>query len=130
MQKKYIKFLNERAPFGAHSSVKVTDDRGHMGMYFHKKLAIKFAMWLDDQFYDWVIETIDEILHGKIDFVKTSISKIQTAEEKLEAAIAMAKKNGNKEALAIIDAFDERETAKKSKDKAMRMFTRQIKMDL
>tara|TARA_R110002126_G_scaffold251055_3_gene394050 strand:+ start:779 stop:1423 length:645 start_codon:yes stop_codon:yes gene_type:complete len=124
------KTTSEYHPFGGRSNVKIVDDRGHMGIYFHRKLAIKFAMWLDDEFFDWVIDTIDEILHGKIEEVKSSISKIQTAEEKLETAIEKAKKENNVQALAIIDAYKERESAKKTKDKAMRMFTRQMKMEL
>lgn len=128
--KKYIKFLTERTLNGGHSVVKIVDDRGHMGMYFHRKLAIKFAMWLDDEFFDWVIDKIDEILHGKINEVKISIDKIKNAEEKLVEAIETAKRSGNKEALTIIEAYREKELAKNNKTKAMKLFTNQIKMQM
>ena len=132
--KKYIAFLqkkhNERTPNGGHSDVKIIDDRGHMGMYFHRKLAIKFAMWLDDEFFDWVIDTIDEILHGKINFVKNSISNIKSAEQVLKEAIEKAKRDGNKDAIAIIDAYNAKELAKSNKTKAMKLFSKQISMDL
>lgn len=87
-------------------------------------------MWLDDEFFDWVIETIDEILHGKINIVKDSINEIKSAEEKLSEAIEVAKRNGNIEALAIIEALKEKESAKSGKAKAMKLFTKQVSMDL
>ena len=134
---KYINYLkkkqkkaSEQAPNGAHSDLKIVDDRGHMGLYFHRKLAIKFAMWLDDEFFDWVIDTIDEILHGKINFVKNSISNIKSAEQKLKEAIEKAKRDGNKDAIAIINAYNAKEIAKSNKTKAMKLFSKQISMDL
>jgi hypothetical protein len=128
--KKYIKFLSERTPNGGRSNKKIVDNRGHVGIYFHRKLAIKFAMWLDDEFFDWVIDTIDEILHGKIEPIKNSFEKIKTAEQKLNSAIEKAKRDGNKDALAIIEAFEAKEIAKSNKIKAMKLFSKQISMDL
>ncbi|WP_421811734.1 KilA-N domain-containing protein [Flagellimonas sp.] len=34
------------------------------GTFMTRKLALKFAAWLDIQFEDWVFETIDNILFG------------------------------------------------------------------
>ena len=127
----YFKYVNDQG--GIHGRVidlKIVDDRGHMGLYFHRKLAIKFAMWLDDEFFDWVIDTIDEILHGKINFVKNSISNIKSAEQKLKEAIEKAKRDGNKDAIAIINAYNAKEIAKSNKTKAMKLFSKQISMDL
>lgn len=120
----------ERSVITDRSDVKIVDNRGHMGIYFHRLLAIDFASWLDKDFKVWMLIAIENILFGKINSVKSSINNIKSAEQKLEEAIELAKKENNKSALAIIDAYNERESAKKSKDKAMRIFTRQMKMDL
>lgn len=120
----------ERADISAHSGVKIVDDRGHMGMYFHRLLAIDFASWLDKDFKVWMLITIEKILFGKIDSVKNSFSNIKSAEQKLKEAIEKAKREGNKEAIAIIDAYNEKELAKTNKTKAMKLFSKQISMDL
>ena len=54
----------ERALNGAHSDSKLIDNRGHMGIYFNKRLALKFAAWLSPEFEYWVYSTIDEIVFG------------------------------------------------------------------
>lgn len=54
----------EQAPNGARSDVKLIDNRGHMGIYFNKRLALKFAAWLSPEFEYWIYSTIDEILFG------------------------------------------------------------------
>lgn len=63
---------NERAPNGARSenliipkgSNKIIDNRGHMGIYFERRLALKFAAWLSPEFEVWVFSTLDTILFG------------------------------------------------------------------
>lgn len=55
---------SERAPNGARSDIKLIDNRGHMGIYFHRLLALKFAAWLSPEFELWVYQTIDDILFG------------------------------------------------------------------
>ena len=54
----------ERAPNRARSEQKIIDNRGHMGVYFNKRLALKFAAWLSPEFEYWVYSTIDEIVFG------------------------------------------------------------------
>ena len=68
--KQYVKAL-ERALNGAHSESKQTpkggqiiQDKGHVGIYFERRLALKFAAWLDVDFELWVFSTIDNILFG------------------------------------------------------------------
>lgn len=120
----------ERTPISVHSDLVIIDDRGRNGIYFHRLLAIDFASWLDKDFKVWILFTIENVLFGKIEQVKDSITQIESAEQKLVQAIELAKKSGNKDAIAIITAFEEREAAKKNKDKAMRIFTNQMKMEL
>jgi len=40
------------------------ENRGRNGMYFEKRLALKFAAWLSVEFEYWVYSTIDEIVFG------------------------------------------------------------------
>lgn len=42
----------------------IIDDRGRNGIYFNKRLALKFAAWLSPEFEYWVYSTIDEIVFG------------------------------------------------------------------
>lgn len=55
---------SEQALNGARSDYKIIDNRGHMGIYFERRLALKFAAWLDVKFEVWVFSTIDNILFG------------------------------------------------------------------
>jgi len=43
---------------------KIVQAKGHMGTYFHRILALKFAAWLDPQFELWVYSHIEEVLFG------------------------------------------------------------------
>jgi len=61
--KEFIKVL-ERHPKGVRSEEKITDNRGHMGIYFSRILALKFAAWLNPEFEVWIFSTMDEIIFG------------------------------------------------------------------
>lgn len=50
----------KRAPNGA----QIIDDRGRNGIYFNKRLALKFSAWLSPEFEYWIYSTIDEIVFG------------------------------------------------------------------
>src|SRR3989338_1048225 len=43
---------------------RIIDNRGRNGIYFDRRLALKFAAWLDVEFELWVFSTIDNILFG------------------------------------------------------------------
>ena len=55
------------------SKVKIIQDRGRSGIYFHKYLAIKFATWLDDDFGNWVWAMTDKILFYGTDNDRTKL---------------------------------------------------------
>ena len=66
---------NEQTPNGGRSENKlpdisgsldktIIDSRGHMGTYFERRLALKFAAWLSPKFEVWVFSTLDNILFG------------------------------------------------------------------
>lgn len=109
---------------------RIIDNRGRNGIYFNEILALKFASWLDPNFEIWIYTTIRDLLTKETKTVKKSICEIKTAEQNLSEAITKAKAEGNEEALLIIEALEKRDAAKKNKDRAMRMFTNQIKMQL
>lgn len=56
----------ERALNGARSENKIIDNRGHMGIYFDRRLALKFAAWLSPEFEFWVFDTLDKIIFGHL----------------------------------------------------------------
>jgi len=75
------------------SSTEMIQTRGHMGTYFHRLLALKFAAWLDPFFELWVYATIDDLLFGKYKLLDESLKKtaerkkqIEDLQEKLEAS--------------------------------------------
>ena len=43
---------------------RLIENRGRNGVYFERRLALKFAAWLDPKFEVWVFSTIDEIVYG------------------------------------------------------------------
>ena len=42
----------------------IIQDRGRNGIYFERRLALKFAAWLSPEFEVWVFSTLDNILFG------------------------------------------------------------------
>jgi len=57
--KAFIEVAN-RQPNGR----QIIEDRGRNGIYFNKRLALKFAAWLSPEFEYWIYSTIDEIVFG------------------------------------------------------------------
>ena len=112
------------------SDFKVLENRGHMGYYFNEILALDFAAWLDVDFKIWIYKTIRDLLTKETKLIKASINEIKCAEIELSNAIETAKRTENKEAIAIIEAFQKCETAKNKKGKALRRFNKQISMDI
>jgi hypothetical protein len=92
--KTFIKTLQkkiERTPNGGRSKNKVVENRGHSGIYFDRRLALKFASWLDVNFELWVYDTIDEIMFGEYRIHEQALQDTLKAEkeiEKLEVELA------------------------------------------
>ena len=57
--KAFIEVAN-RQPNGG----RIIDTRGRNGIFFNKRLALKFAAWLSPEFEYWIYSTIDEIIFG------------------------------------------------------------------
>lgn len=111
----------ERALNGAHSGSKLIDNRGHMGIYFNKRLALKFAAWLSPEFEYWVYSTIDEIVFGNYKKHWEAHARQEEAKEKLERTKNNLFENPTKENVALyFEAEKEIKEAKKDKTKAIR----------
>ena len=61
--KDYVKALEEDVNHPLNRG-RIIENRGRNGVFFERKLALKFATWLDVQFELWVFSTIDEIIFG------------------------------------------------------------------
>lgn len=77
--------------FSVNSECKLLENRGHMGYYFHRLVALDFAAWLDVKFRVWIIDTIDSILFDNYN-KRTQVLKEKTATqieiEKLEEQLS------------------------------------------
>jgi hypothetical protein len=117
-------FELERTPNGVRSDCKITDNRGHMGMYFDRRLALKFAAWLDPIFEVWVYSKIEEILFGKAKFAGDRISELAIEEAKMENIRKEMQKVDNE----VVKSFFvvERNIAqlKKNKNQAVNVFVK------
>lgn len=61
--KKFIKALEKELklpPTGG----SLVEKRGRNGIYFERRLALKFAAWLDTDFEVWIFTKMDELLFG------------------------------------------------------------------
>lgn len=110
------------------SETKMYENRGQSGMYFERRLALKFASWLDVKFEVWVFDTIDEILFGKAKNVASKIS--DTEKKKLEISILLEKikKLENEDVNKFILEIEELKKMENEKKKAVRQFSSQYKM--
>ncbi len=65
--KKFIELL-EFPPTGVNLTPipkeEIIQTNHRYGTFFHRELAIEFAMWLDPIFKRWIINKIDEVLFG------------------------------------------------------------------
>ncbi|MFV8336416.1 KilA-N domain-containing protein [Flavobacterium sp. RSP29] len=96
--------------------------------YYHRKLALEFASWLDVDFKVWIIDTIDEILFGKAKKVGDKISEAELEKEKIKKLIKEARDSRNETAIAILNSFDKLKEIEKEKKKSMTQFSNQYKM--
>lgn len=97
--------------------------------YFHRKLALEFASWLDVDFKVWIIDTIDELLFGTAKKVGEKISDAEIKKQQITELIRKVRNSGNEVAIALLDNLDELKVIEKEKKKAMALFSNQFKME-
>lgn len=101
----FIKVL-ERALNGAHSPEEIINNRGHMGIYFHRVLALKFAAWLDPEFELWVYSKIDELLFGHYKELDKKLRDSAERKKKIEALRSKLADNPDFLALQTLETED------------------------
>lgn len=112
------------------SDLKIIENRGHMGIFFERRLALKFATWLDVKFEVWIFDTIDELLFGKAKAVGNKISEAELQKQKVESLIREVRASGNAQAISLLDNLDALKQIEKEKKKSMYLFSNQFKMEL
>ncbi|WP_298119295.1 KilA-N domain-containing protein [Flavobacterium sp.] len=115
-------FINlfQQTPNGGRSEIRATENRGHVGIYFHRILAIKFAAWLDTEFEIWIYSKIDEILFGHYKQHWDNHIKQEDAKERMEKAKSKLLLEATQEdAIAYFEAEKEYKNAKNEKLKAI-----------
>ena len=113
--------LNEFTPYGGNSEMKIIETRGQSGTYMNRKLALKFAAWLDVEFELWVFDKIDEILFGN--YQKHWESHAAQESARINMALTKQKmiENPTEENVRLYFLYDEEfKNAKKNKTKAIR----------
>lgn len=111
----------ERALNGARSEVKIVDNRGHMGIYFDRRLALDFAAWLDVDFRVWVFSTLDELMFGHYKQHFQAHARQEAAKIKMEALKERMLLSPTPEMVASYFEAEERfKSAKNDKVRAIR----------
>src|SRR5690625_2941073 len=111
----------ERTPNGGRSDFKIVENRGHMGIYFDRRLALDFAAWLDVNFRVWVFSTLDEIMFGHYKEHWQAHTRQEAARVKMEALKEKMLLSPTPEMVAsYFEAEREFNSAKNEKTRAIR----------
>lgn len=74
----------ENMSFLTHFVGRIIDYRGRNGVFFERRLALKFAAWLDVEFEIWIYTTIDRLLLGHFRELKEATTEKLLAQQALE----------------------------------------------
>lgn len=74
----------ENISFLTHFVARIIDYRGRNGVFFERRLALKFAAWLDVEFEIWIYTTIDRLLLGHFRELKEATTEKLLAQQALE----------------------------------------------
>jgi hypothetical protein len=114
-------FEVEQTLKSVHSDLKIINNRGHMGIYFERKLALKFATWLDVKFEVWIFDKMENLLFGHYKEHWDAHLKQEDAKKRMEIAKSKLLLNANQEdVIAYFKAENEFKIAKTDKSKAIR----------
>ena len=116
-------------PNGGRINSKVVEYRGRNGVFFERRLALKFAAWLDVKFELWIFTAIDQIILGEYKEHK------EATVEKLKAVNDLEKKKTEllekyPEFIDFLSLEGKITEAEKRRMKAMRLSVQQLKLDL
>lgn len=111
------------------SDLKIIDNRGHMGIYFERRLALKFATWLDVKFEVWIYDVLDDLLFGKAKAVGNKISEAELKKQEIIRLTKKVRESGNETAIALLDNLEDLKKIEREKKKSLALFSSQFKMD-
>lgn len=109
---------------------KIVENRGRNGIYFNRLLALDFAAWLDVEFRVWIILTIDRLLFAKNEKVAIAFKEESNLLAERKRIIEEAKANNNKSVLDLLEIENKLGKTKYQKEKALKEFKSQYKMQL
>lgn len=99
------------------SDLKMYENRGQSGMYFERRLALKFAAWLDVEFEVWIYNVIDDILFGSAKAVGKKLTEKEKAKKELDQLIMDAYEQKNEFAISILNKMQEVKNLEKETNK-------------
>jgi hypothetical protein len=111
---KSVRSENNQTPNGAQI---IIDNRGHMGIYFERRLALKFAAWLDVKFEVWIYNVIDDILFGSAKAVGKKLTEKEKAKKELDQLIMDAYEQKNEFAINLLNKMQEVKNLEKETNK-------------
>ena len=126
----HLKNQNKLPPFGGSLEAKVVDFRGRNGVFFERRLALKFATWLDVEFELWVYTTIDKLILGQFKELKDATTeklKIQNQLEQKRQELLEKHPTDFAEFLRIEKQLNQ---ADKRRLKALKQSTEQLQLEL
>lgn len=108
---------NELTLKSVNSEFKMYENRGQSGMYFERRLALKFAAWLDVDFEVWIYNVIDDILFGSAKAVGKKLTEKEKAKKELDQLIMDAYEQKNEFAISILNKMQEVKNLEKESNK-------------
>lgn len=100
---------------------KIIQTKGRSGTFFHRELAIEFAMWLDPVFKRWIINKIDDVLFGNYKEHWDAHARQEEAKIKMEKMRqALIQEPSKDNVLGYFEAERMYNQSKKDKTKAIR----------
>lgn len=97
------------------------------GTWMNRKLALKFAAWLDPEFELWIIETIESLMFSNYDNHLKALSLQQQEIIYHDSLIRKATYEQNELALQIIESYRRLERFKKDKKNALSRQTTHVR---
>jgi hypothetical protein len=88
--KEFILAISESEDIHSEKVVKVVNGGKNSGTWMHRKLALKFAAWLNPRFELWVFDVIEKIMFGDTAKIKSNHEQLQVIIERIKDIDATA----------------------------------------
>lgn len=133
----YIKVLenflqkeNNLPPNGGRIIPKVIEYKGRNGVLFDRRLALKFAAWLDVEFELWVYTTIDRMLLGHFKDLKDATAEKLKAQEELKLKREELLKKHPEDFAEFLSIEEKLNSINKKRMKALKQGIKQLQLEL